>query len=428
MNKIIILITCILIVAFSSCSQRATESQRWIYHDSINYPIPNPLVSENGTLIRTVKQWENIRKPELYRLFEQQVYGEVPEGISVQFRERYSSPDYLDGRATIREFEMLVNDEPVPQMHVLLFIPNAQNGKVPLIIGYNWNGNHTQCSDTMIYKMTEEQILRRILPRRLEQTMERGQRITSPSKTIERIIDNGYAYITACYWELESDTRERPGAGGVRALVSNGQPLADNAWGAIAAWAWGMSRMLDLAETIDEIDSTKNAVVGHSRLGKATLWAGASDERIAIATSNDSGTGGSALSKRVSGETVRQINERFIHWFCRNFHQYNDNEETLPIDQHQLLTLIAPRPLYIASGVRDLWADPLGEYLSVFYANPVYELYGKQPMPYPYTTLPPVDTPQIGDIAYHVEDGGHTFSRYDWEQFLLFFDRYLKNR
>jgi len=359
-------------------------------------------------------------------MFEQYMFGETPDNIRVHFRERYFSPNYMDGRATIREFEMMVNDEPVPQMHVLVFIPNEREGQVPVIIGYNWRGNQTKSSDPMVHKMTEEEMLRRILPRRLEQTLERGQRITSPSRTIERIIDRGYAYITALYWELESDTRERPGAGGVRYLVSGGQPLADNAWGAVAAWAWGMSRMLDLAETIDEIDATRNAIVGHSRLGKSTLWAGALDERIAITTSNDSGAGGSALSKRISGETVAALNTRFHHWFARNFHQFNDNEGALPFDQHLLLALIAPRPLYITSGIHDVWADPLGEYLSVFFANPVYELYGKKPMPFPYASLPPVNTPQIGQIAYHVEDGGHTFSAYDWEQFLLFFDKHFK--
>ena len=417
---------CLIIAGFLGCSPKATEPQRWIQHDSVNYPIPNPLVSESGKIIKTVKQWEKIRRPELYKLFEQQMYGEVPEGIKVQFRETYTSPDYLDGKSTLREFAMIVNDVSEPQMHVLFYIPNGVDGKVPAIIGYNWNGNHTECTDTLVYKMTEEQVAKRVIPRRLERTLEGSKRATRPSRSIERIIDNGYAYITACYWELEPDNNECFSAG-VRALVSKGEPLANNEWGAIAAWAWGMSRMLDCAETIAKIDATRCAAVGHSRLGKTAIWAGVTDQRIAVTTSNDSGCGGASLSKRVSGETVEQINARFPFWFCKNFHPYSGIEEELPWDQHELLALVAPRPLYVCSGVRDLWADPLGEYLSVFYANPVYELYGKKPMPYNEALLPPVNTPQIGDIAYHVENAGHSFSSYDWEQFLLFFDRYLKN-
>jgi hypothetical protein len=417
---------CLSIAGFWGCSPKATESQRWIQNDSVNFPIQNPLVSESGKIIKTVKQWETIRRPELLKLFEQQMYGAVPEGIGVQFRERYASPDYLEGKATIREFEMLVNDEPVPQMHVLFFIPNGVNGKVPVILGYGWDGNETQCTDTMVDMMNEEQVAKRILPRKLEKTLAGMKRATKVSRSIERIIDNGYAYITANYWELEPDNNECF-AGGVRALVSKGQPLADNAWGAIAAWAWGMSRMLDLAETIAEIDATRCAVVGHSRLGKTAILAGVRDKRFAIVTSNDSGCGGASLSKRVSGETVKIINEKFPYWFCKNFHEYGEKEEELPMDQHLLLALVAPRPLYVCSGVRDLWADPLGEYLSVFYANPVWELYGKKPMPFTEaTSLPPTNTPQIGDAAYHVENAGHSFSSYDWEQFLSFFDRYLK--
>ena len=414
-----------MFTGFPGCSPKATESQHWIQHDSVNYPIRNPLVSENGTLIKTVKQWEIIRRPELYKLFEQQMYGEVPEGINVKFREIYASSNYLEGKASLREFEMLVNDELIPQMHILFIIPNGIKGKIPAIMGYNGSGNWTQCTDTLVYLMTKEEISKRIIPERVESTMNRSRRATSSVTTAERVIDNGYAYITACYWELEPDNNECF-AGGVRSLVSKGKPLANNQWGAIAAWAWGMSRMLDCAELVQTIDVTRCAVVGHSRLGKTALWAGVTDKRFAIATSSDSGCGGASLSKRVSGESVEQINTVFPYWFCKNFHSYNGKEEELPMDQHQLLALIAPRPLYVCSAIMDAWADPLGEYLSVYYANPVYLLYDKQPMPYTKDILPPVNTPQIGDVAYHVENAGHSFSAYDWEQYLLFFDRHLK--
>ncbi|MCL2649624.1 MAG: acetylxylan esterase [Candidatus Azobacteroides sp.] len=401
------------------------SAQSRIKNDSINYLISNSLISENGTEIKTVQQWENIRRPELYKLFEQQEYGEVPDGIKVRFREIYSSSGYLQGKATIREFEMLINDDPEPQMHILFFIPNSIKGKIPAIMGYNWNGNQSLCTDTSVFMIPQEQIEKRVAPNRLKSTLNQSKRGTDHDTPIEKIIDSGYAYITACYWELEPDNLN-PYSVGIRALLNEGKPFAANQWGAIAAWAWGMSRMLDCSEQVQEIDITRCAIVGHSRLGKAALWAGVRDERFAIVISNHSGCGGAALSKRISGETVEIINTQFPYWFCENFRQYNGKEDNLPMDQHQLLALVAPRPLYVCSGVEDLWADPLGEYLSVVYANPVYQLYGKQPMPFTGNFLPPANTPQIGDIAYHVENGGHQFSAYDWEQYLLFFDKYLK--
>jgi len=403
----------------------SAQLQRWIENDSIVHPLPNPLVSENGTEIQTIQQWEDIRRPELYRLFEQQEYGEVPEGITVRFKEIYSSSGYLQGKATIREFEMSVNEEGSSRMHILFFIPNRIGGKVPAIIGYNWDGNQTICTDASVFMMPQEEIEKRALPYRLADLSEWSARGVDKSIPIEQLIDNGYAYITACYWELEPDNEDLHGVG-LRALVNKGKPLAANQWGAIAAWAWGMSRMLDCAGLVNEIDAARCAAVGHSRLGKTALWAGASDKRFAIVTSNDSGCGGASLSKRVSGETVEAINTYFPYWFCKNFHQYKGKEGELPMDQHQLLALIAPRPLYVCSGAEDLWADPFGEYLSVVYANPVYQLYGKEPMPHTGNFLPPVNTPQVGDAAYHVEDAGHQFGDYDWEQFLLFFDKYLK--
>ena len=402
-----------------------TAAQRLIKNDSITYPIRNPLISEDGTEIKTVRQWEDIRRPELYKLFEQQEYGEVPEGIKVRFKEIYASSDYLQGKVTIREFEMSVNDELTPQMHILFFIPNGTEGKVPAIIGYNWDGNHTLCTDTSVFMPSREQIEKRAVPYRVNDLLSRSRGLDKDTP-VEQITDNGYAYVTACYWELEPDNNNFYSVG-VRALANKGKPLAENQWGAVAAWAWGMSRMLDCAESVKEIDVTRCAATGHSRLGKTALWAGASDKRFAVVTSNDSGCAGAALSKRVSGETVEAINTGFPYWFCKNFHRYNGKEDELPMDQHELLALIAPRPLYVCSGVKDLWADPLGEYLSVVYANPVYRLYGKQPMPYTENFLPPVNTPQAGDVAYHVEDAEHLFGAYDWEQFLSFFDKYLKN-
>jgi hypothetical protein len=245
---------------------------------------------------------------------------------------------------------------------------------------------------------------------------------------LELAVGRGYAVATFYYGDIEPDHRDgwRDGIRGDLAR-STGRPYAADDWGAIAAWAWGLSRALDHLETDPDIDAKRVAVFGHSRHGKTALWAGAQDERFAITISNDSGEGGASIARRTYGERVSDLVRAVPYWFCGNYAHFVDRESEMPIDSHMLVALSAPRPAYIASAVEDRWADPLGEFLAGKHAAPAWKLFGLEGLGV--TEQPPLDQPVGRTIGYHVRAGDHDITAYDWKQFLDFADRhYGKSR
>jgi len=419
MKKLILnlMITVMLIPAFS---QTAPFVPNYDESRVPSYTLPDPLTFESGGKVADVAHWDR-RRAEIFALFEREVYGISPgwEG-ALHAEVVYENEKALNGLATLREVKLtLTYQRRVLTMYLLLHTPNSQKS-APMFLGYNFYGNHTTTDDTLVH-ITDSWVNNNAnfgIEDNRATAFSRGLRIGRWPAA--EIVARGYALGTIYYGEVDPDFDDGF-QNGVHQLL--GLPHNPDSWGSIAAWAWGLSRAMDYLETIDDVDPDRIAVIGHSRLGKAALWAGAADERFAMVISNNSGCGGAALSRRQYGETVRRINTNFPHWFAKNFLKYNDNEQQLPVDQHQLLALIAPRPLYVASAEKDQWADPRGEFLASVEASKVYGFMGLTGLPV--REMPEVNQPVIhGSIGYHIRTGKHDITLYDWQQYMNFADRH----
>jgi hypothetical protein len=386
------------------------------------YTLPDPLVTAAGKRITTAASWQQVRRPEILRLFEENVYGRAPGRPSgMTFEMTSIDRRALSGHAVRKEIAIYLNGQKDgPRVDILLYLPARVNGRVPVFAGLNFGGNQTVAQDPGIRISTRWM---REGPGIADHRATEQTRGTSASQwQVEKILAGGYGLATAYYGDIEPD---RPGARdeGVRGTFAvSGDPATQ--WGAVGAWAWGLSRILDYLETDDNVDAKRVIVMGHSRLGKTALWAGARDTRFAAVISNDSGEGGAAISRRRFGENIADLNRVFPHWFCANYSKFNDNESALPVDQHMLVALIAPRPVYIASAAEDLWADPKGEFLAGLNADPVYRLLGTDGLGV--REWPAVGTPVLTSIGYHVRPGVHDVTAYDWDQFLKWADKHVR--
>jgi hypothetical protein len=401
------------------------------------YTLPDPLVFEDGTAVREPGQWPR-RRQEILRLFETHVYGRSPgKPHEVHHEQATVDAKALGGKATRKQVTIRFSEQSGgPSMTLLLYVPNQVEGPVPAFLGLNFEGNHSLSTDPGIRLATSWVRNDEREGRVNHRATERSRGSAASRWPLEMILARGYAVATVYYGDIEPDHPEgwkagargafEPRPGAPAELAENPvSEFADDAWGAIAAWAWGLSRALDYLETDHAIDARRVVVMGHSRLGKTALWAGATDERFAIVISNNSGCGGAALSRRAFGETVERINTSFPHWFCTNFKRYNGREAELPVDQHQLIALMAPRPVYVASAEKDLWADPRGEFLAAMAAEPVYRLLGCNGLGV--DAMPGLNQPVGEFIGYHIRTGQHDVTDYDWQRYLDFADRHLKS-
>lgn len=386
------------------------------------YALPDPLVTRDGTRITSAAQWP-ARRAEILESFATSVYGRTPrERVPVRVEVREADAVALSGRALRSQVTLRFGGEPGgPFLDLLFYRPREARTPVPFFLGLNFDGNHTVSRDPGIH-------LARCWidagPGVVDHRATEAARGASASRwPLEAILARGYGVATACYGDLDPDFDDGF-ANGVHALFRRpGQKgRTPEEWGSIGAWAWGLSRALDHLETLDGVDAKRVAVIGHSRLGKTALWAAAQDERFWLVVSNDSGEGGAALARRMFGETVKDLNARFPHWFSEAFRRFDGDVPALPVDQHMLLALTAPRPLYVASATEDLWADPKGEFLAAAAAEPVYRLLGREGLGV--AEPPPPDTPVGKTIGYHLRTGKHDLTAWDWERYLDFADRH----
>jgi hypothetical protein len=391
------------------------------------YTLPDPLVAADGTRIADARAWRERRRPEILEAFRANVYGRTPEKrLAVRPEVRSVERAALSGRALRKQVTLHFGDGPdAPFLDLLVYLPSGARGRVPAFLGLNFDGNQAVSGDPGVA------LARSWLddgPGVVDhRATEAARGVEARRWPLERILERGYALATAYYGDLDPDFDDGFRNGVHPLFYRQGQTRPDpDQWGSIGAWAWGLSRALDWLETEEAIDGSRVALIGHSRLGKTALWAAAQDERFALVVSNDSGEGGAALSRRWFGETVADLNRAFPHWFCANYRRYDEDPSRLPVDQHMLLALAAPRPLYVASATEDLWADPLGEFLAAKAAEPVYRLFGREGLGV--DRQPPPDTPVGRAIGYHLRTGKHDVTPWDWERFLDFADRNLAPR
>ena len=381
----------------------------------------------DGKVVKNSTDWQTKRKPEILKYYEKNIYGKRPDfKPKISYEIKLADTVVIEGIKAIHKeiiITFYLNGDSL-KTNVSLFFP-FQKQNPPLFLGLNFYGNQTISLDSSIL-LTDSYVENSPtigISKNKANHESRGKR--AYRWPIALILKSGYGLATAYYGDFDPDYDDGF-KNGIHGLVNgqNGQTMP-NEWAAISAWAWGLSQIQTYFETDMELTKSKVIVIGHSRLGKAALWAGATDERFDMVISNNSGCGGASQFKRKAGEDIAAINRKFPHWFCRNFKSFNDKEDSLLLDQQMLISLIAPRPVYVASAELDQNADPKGEYISLCLAQKVYQLYS-QSISFP-CNIPKINQSfQAKPLAYHIRTGKHEILEQDWQFFIRTADSFLK--
>jgi hypothetical protein len=372
-----------------------------------SYTLPDPLVLQNGQPVRTADQWFKQRRPEIIKLYETEIYGRLPRHAPrLTFTVAETDRSALAGLAVRKHLVGHLGASHGPAINLFLYLPANATGPVPVLLHLTFS------------------TVDPAMPAPASTNSARSR--PSEAGPLTNILARGYGYATVRYTELEGDSASSNLTLARKlALAPNQTKPAADEWGTISVWAWGVSRVLDYLETDSAVDARRVALIGHSRLGKTALWAGALDTRFALVFSSCAGEMGSALARRDYGETVDDMAANFPWWFAGNFQKYSGHWNDMPVDAHMLIALNAPRPVFLTAGTQDQWADPRGEFLAGVAAGPVYRLLGEKDLGA--TEGPPLDKPLItGAIGFLYHSGAHAILPEDWQTFFDFAERYLK--
>ncbi|MHB1035382.1 MAG: alpha/beta hydrolase family protein [Pirellulales bacterium] len=413
-------------VVLSACVLLATTAALWAQPlpDASQLPsqpgLPPALKMFDGRPVASAQDWLQKRRPELKMLFQHYMYGKMPPAPERIEAKVERVKQLFDGKATKKEVTISFGPAGTPPIHLLMVVPNAKK-PAPAFLGLNFHGNHTVLADTSVAMPTVW--MPSSTPGAVDhRATEAGRGAQVDVWDAEEIIDRGYALATFYHGDLDPD-RNDPTDGVQPHYLKPGEKRPSDDWGTIAAWAWGASRAVDYLRTDGDIDAARIAVVGHSRNGKAAIVAAAFDERIALAIPHQAGCGGTAPSRGKIGESVKQINNSFPHWFDDEFKKFNDQPDRLPFDQHLLVALVAPRPILLSNATEDTWANPAGQFEMLQAAEPVYRLLGAGGLDA--KTMPEPGRLVASRLGYYIRPGKHSMGKEDWKVFLEFADRHL---
>jgi hypothetical protein len=391
------------------------------------YTLPDPLVMASGERVTGADQWFKARRPEILRFYRDEIYGHVPAGAPrVTWEVAETDAGARGGTAVMKRVVGRMGNKPdAPRMNLTVYLPARANGPVPVLLSLTFGfgpGARGQAAGKAGQRPAAA-------PGKAEPP-KAAAKGAGPGgfDPAGPVLDRGWGYASLLYGEIQPDRPDRWTEGVVGQTLKPGQTRpAPDEWGTISAWAWGLSRAIDYLETDPAVDAAKIAITGASRLGKTVLWAGAQDERVAAVFSVVSGEMGAALIRRDWGETLDDMAQNFPWQFAGNLQKWAGRWDELPVDQHMLIALCAPRPVYVNGGLTDQWSDPVGEFLAMVAAGPVYRLVGGHDLGM--TKLPPLDAPVTdGDLAFHYHSGGHMAVPADWKAFLDFAERHFRAR
>jgi hypothetical protein len=385
------------------------------------YTLPDPLKLADGRPVRDVRTWLAKRRPELVRLFEEHQYGRAPgRPADMSFEVFDAGTPAFDGKAIRKQVTIhFTKDKAGPSLDLLVYLPAGARGPVPLLLNIGFSANNLAVDDQGVKVGTAWNPKEK---RRVPATTGRRMGSLNVRATIER----GFGLATFNYADVDPDALGALGHGIRQVYLGPGQSEpGPGEWGTIAAWAWGISRVVDYLETDRGVDAKRIAITGVSRLGKTVMWAGAADPRIAAVIASCSGEGGAAISRRNYGEAIAHLvaPTRYPYQFARNYAKWAGDPRTSPVDANLLVALIAPRPLLLQTGDTDTWSDPKGEFLAAVSARPVFELFGKIG---PATDAFPPPGQVVGDtLAYYMHAGGHGMVPGDWDVYLTFLEKHF---